>query len=112
MKKFLYLLFAAFVAVGLSACSPDENEPDRSETEIPDTPENPDDGNEPENPDTPDNPNPTDKTLIVYYSFTNNVHTIVTDLQTQIEADAVRIEPAEEGLDYAANNYAIGSALI
>ena len=114
MKKFLYLLFAAFVAVGLSACSPDDNGPDGPETEIPDTPENPDDGNEPENPDNPDNPNPdpTGKTLIVYYSFTNNVHTIVTDLQTQIEADAVRIEPAEEGLDYAANNYAIGSALI
>lgn len=112
MKKFLYLLFATFVAVGLSACSPDDNEPNGSETEIPDTPENPDDGNEPENPDNPDNPNPTGKTLIVYYSFTNNVHTIVTDLQTQIEADAVRIEPAEEGLDYAANNYAIGSALI
>lgn len=52
------------------------------------------------------------KTLVVYYSFTNNVHTIVSDLQTQIDADAVRIEPAEEGLDYAANNYAIGSALI
>lgn len=52
------------------------------------------------------------KTLIVYYSFTNNVHTIVRDLQTQIEADVIRIEPAEEGLDYAANNYAIGSAQI
>lgn len=39
MKKFLYLLFAAFVAVGLSACSPDDNEPDGPETEIPDTPE-------------------------------------------------------------------------
>lgn len=114
MKKYMYLLFAAFVAVGLSACSPDDNGPDGPETEIPDTPENPDDGNEPENPDDPDDPNPdpTGKTLIVYYSFTNNVHTIVTDLQTQIEADAVRIEPAEEGLDYAANNYAIGSALI
>lgn len=24
MKKYLYFLFAAFVAVGLSACSPDE----------------------------------------------------------------------------------------
>ena len=61
---------------------------------------------------TPD-PDPTaGKTLIVYYSFTNNVHTIVSDLQTQIEADVVRVEPAEEGLDYAANNYAIGSALI
>ena len=107
MKKYLYLLFAAFVAVGLSACSPDDNEPDGPETEIPDTPEHPDDGNEPEN---PDNPNPTGKTLIVYYSFTNN---IATDLLTQIEdADMIRVEPAEEGLDYAANNYAIGSALI
>ena len=52
------------------------------------------------------------KTLVAYYSFTNNVHKIVTDLQTQVDADVVRIEPAEEGLDYAANNYAIGSALI
>lgn len=52
------------------------------------------------------------KTLIVYYSYTNNVHQIVTDLQTQIDADVIRVEPAEEGLDYAANNYAIGSALI
>ena len=51
------------------------------------------------------------KTLIVYYSYTNNVHQIVTDLRTQIQADVLRIEPAEEGLDYAANNYAIGSAL-
>lgn len=52
------------------------------------------------------------KTLIVYYSFTNNIHTIATDLQAQTGADMVRIEPSEEGLDYAANNYAIGSALI
>lgn len=90
MKKYLYLLFAVFVVVGLSACSPDDNEPDGPQTEVPTA----------------------GKTLIVYYSFTNNVHTIVSDLQTQIEADVVRIEPAEEGLDYAANNYAIGSALI
>lgn len=52
------------------------------------------------------------KTLIVYYSFTNNVHRIVTELCNQIEADVIRVEPAEKGLDYAANNYAIGSALI
>lgn len=58
-------------------------------------------------------PDPAGKTLIVYYSFTNNVHTIANDLKAQIEeADVVRVEPAEEGLDYAANNYAIGSALI
>lgn len=52
------------------------------------------------------------KSVIVYYSFTNNTHTIALELQTQTDADIVRVEPAEEGLDYAANNYAIGSALI
>lgn len=52
------------------------------------------------------------KTLVVYYSYTNNVHNIVTELTRQIDADIVRIEPAEKGLNYAANNYAIGSALI
>ena len=52
------------------------------------------------------------KTLVIYYSYTNNVHRIVNELRTQIEADVIRVEPAEKGLDYAANNYAIGSALI
>ena len=52
------------------------------------------------------------KTLIVYYSFTNNVEKIVNQLSRQIETDVVEIDPAEKGLDYAANNYAIGSAQI
>ena len=53
------------------------------------------------------------KTLIVYYSFTNNCRTIANDLKSQLaDADLVEVQPAEEGLDYAANNYAIGSALI
>lgn len=52
------------------------------------------------------------KTLVVYYSYTNNVERIVNELRTQIEADVIEIEPAEKGLDYAANNYAIGSAQI
>lgn len=52
------------------------------------------------------------KTLIVYYSYTNNVEHIVNELRTQIEADVIEVEPAEKGLDYAANNYAIGSAQI
>ncbi|MBD5246358.1 MAG: flavodoxin [Barnesiella sp.] len=52
------------------------------------------------------------KTLIVYYSYTNNVKKIVNELIRQIEADVVEIEPAEKGLNYAANNYAIGSAQI
>ena len=52
------------------------------------------------------------KTLIVYYSYTNNVEKIVNQLSRQIETDVVEIEPAEKGLDYAANNSAIGSAQI
>ena len=52
------------------------------------------------------------KTLIVYYSYTNNVEKIVTELRKQIDAEVIEIEPAQKGLDYAANNYAIGSAQI
>lgn len=52
------------------------------------------------------------KTLVVYYSYTNNVSRIVGELRTMIDCDVVEIQPAEKGLDYAANNYAIGSAQI
>lgn len=53
------------------------------------------------------------KTLVVYYSFTNHCRTVATDLRAQLpDADLAEVEPAEEGLDYAANGYAIGSALI
>lgn len=52
------------------------------------------------------------KTLIAYYSFTGNCKSIVKELQSQIKADAIEIEPLEKGLDYAANNYKLGDALI
>ena len=52
------------------------------------------------------------KTLVVYYSFTGNTNQIVDELTKQIEADVIHVEPAEEGLDYAADNYALGSSLI
>ena len=52
------------------------------------------------------------KTLIVYYSYTNKCHEIATTLSSQIEADVVRIEPAEKGLQYDANNYALGTQLL
>lgn len=52
------------------------------------------------------------KTLVVYYSYTNNVNRIITELTKQIDADIIRVEPSEKGLDYAADNYAIGSAQI
>ncbi|MDE7411048.1 MAG: flavodoxin [Paramuribaculum sp.] len=52
------------------------------------------------------------KTAIIYYSYTNNVYQIVNELTGLIQADVIRIEPQEKGLDYAADNYAIGSAQI
>lgn len=134
MKKLLCALLALTVAMSVNACTPDDdpvnepptempenpNEPDEPERPDPDEPDAPDEPGEPGEPEEPDEPgNPDDpeaptegKTLIVYYSFTNNVHTVVSDLCTQIEADVIRVEPAEKGLDYAADNYAIGSALI
>lgn len=52
------------------------------------------------------------KTLVVYYSFTGDCKSVVTSLTANIEADVMEVLPAQEGLDYAANNYAIGSSLI
>lgn len=36
------------------------------------------------------------KTLVVYYSYTNNVNRIVTELTKQIEADVIRVEMADK----------------
>ncbi|MBQ5402660.1 MAG: NAD(P)H-dependent oxidoreductase [Bacteroidales bacterium] len=52
------------------------------------------------------------KTLVVYYSYTGNCRTLATKLAEYADADVLEIEPAEEGLRYEANNYAIGSRLI
>ncbi|MBR2237816.1 MAG: hypothetical protein IJ887_08060 [Prevotella sp.] len=52
------------------------------------------------------------KTLVVYYSYTNNCHEIVTSLTSQIQADVMRIEPADKTQKYEANGYAIGTALL
>ena len=52
------------------------------------------------------------KTLVVYYSYTGNCEEIVNSLTQQITADVLEIEPAEKGLQYEANNYALGSALL
>ena len=52
------------------------------------------------------------KTLVVYYSYTGNSREIVTTLTTQIQADVLEIQPAEKGLKYDANNYALGTQLL
>ena len=52
------------------------------------------------------------KTLVVYYSYTNNCNEIVSSLTSQIQADVMRIEPADKTQKYEENNYAIGTALL
>ena len=52
------------------------------------------------------------KTLVVYYSYTGNCQEIVESLKTQIDADVMRIEPADKTQKYEANNYAIGTSLL
>ena len=52
------------------------------------------------------------KTLVVYYSYTGNCHEIVNTLTSQIKADVLEIQPAEKGMKYEANNYALGTQLL
>lgn len=52
------------------------------------------------------------KTLIVYYSYTGNCKAIVNSLTSQVTADVLEIQPAEKGLKYEANNYALGTQLL
>lgn len=52
------------------------------------------------------------KTLVVYYSYTGSCRDIVTTLTSQISADVVEIRPAEKGLHYEANGYALGTQLL
>ena len=52
------------------------------------------------------------KTLVVYYSYTNNCRDIVNSLTSQITADVLEIQPAEKGLKYEADNYALGTQLL
>jgi len=52
------------------------------------------------------------KTLVVYYSYTGNCRAIVNTLTTQMQADVLEIQPAEKGLKYEANGYALGTQLL
>ena len=54
----------------------------------------------------------TAKTVVVYYSDTGNCREIVTTLTSQMEADVLEIQPAEKGLKYEADNYALGTQLL
>ncbi len=52
------------------------------------------------------------QTLVVYYSYTNYCREIVTTLSSQIECVVLEIQPAEKGLKYEANGYALGTQLL
>lgn len=52
------------------------------------------------------------KTLVAYYSYTGNCKAITNVLTSQIVADVLEIQPAEKGLRYEANNYALGTQLL
>ena len=52
------------------------------------------------------------KTLVAYYSYTGNCRDIVNALTSQIQADVLEIQPAEKGLRYEANGYALGTQLL
>lgn len=52
------------------------------------------------------------KTLVVYYSYTGNCKAITNALSSQVAADVLEIQPAEKGLRYEANNYALGTQLL
>lgn len=94
MKKLIFILTAMFgLSFTVCACSTHDNRIE--ETEQPD-----------ESSDTDTDSGITGKTLIVYYSFTNNSHVIATELRKQTGADMFRVEPADENVDY--NDYSIG----
>ena len=65
-----------------------------------------------ETPANTGNNNNTGKTIVVYYSYTGNSREIVNTLTSQIQADVLEIQPAEKGLKYEANNYALGTQLL
>lgn len=89
MKNYISHLYIVIMALVMMACQSDEA------NAMPPADNNSDNGE--------------NKTLIVYYSYTNNTEQIVDDLKTMINADVIEVEPANKNLDYAANNYAIGT---
>ena len=96
MKKLIFILVAIFgLSLTVSACSTHDGRIEEPETEQPG-----------ESSGSDMDAGLTGKTLIVYYSFTNNSHVIAAELQKQTGADMLRVEPADENVNY--NDYSIG----
>lgn len=97
MKKYFIFLMMAVAITMFGACSPeDENEPQISDTEIPDTPneEEPNEPDEPNNPeDDPDTPVGDSKILVAYFSWGGTTQRMAQEIANQTEAELFRIEP-------------------
>lgn len=52
------------------------------------------------------------RTLVTFYSYTNNCRTVATEVKSQLNADMIEVVPSEKGIKYEANNYVIGRELI
>lgn len=107
-KSFLSYLLFVLTSLFTMACQHEElNEQPPSDSNIHINGENGESGEKGNNGSSEGNGET--KTLVVYYSYTNNTEQIINDLKTLINADIIEVEPVEKGLNYAANNYAIGT---
>lgn len=52
------------------------------------------------------------KTLMIFYSFSGNIEKVAEAVKAETGADLVKVEPLQKGLNYAANNYSLGSDLV
>ena len=101
MKHLLLIIASLLFTFCSSKDEKPENSllPDNKQTEEP----------QPENPNTETN---NDKILIVFYSYTGNCKDIATLLSSLLNPDIVEVTPAEKGLKYEADNYALGTQLL
>lgn len=87
MNKILFMMLTALFMMGCTPKNPIHNEESTSSDKI-------------------------GKTLVVYYSYTGNCEEIVNTMTGLISADVLRVQPKEKGLQYDANNYALGTQLL
>ena len=109
MRKELSIFLALFTLLSAFACEtlPMPEDPEKQNENTGNPSDN--QGNEDE---TPNYKNSTNKTLVVYYSYTGNCKDIVSSVTGLLKADVMEIKPAVDGQDYAANNYKLGADLI
>ena len=107
-------ILSALTLTALLSCTelPAPELPESPQEEPSEKPGDNNGGSEEPGSEEPGGEEPGSETLVLFYSYTGNCKTLAASLAGYAEADVQEIEPAEEGLKYDANNYAIGSSLI